>query len=307
MQKDIKSKFLGEINRRLGKTRKMGGSQSLYSIDEYNVRLYLRYSRPHPGGRTWYGLREIDLRQLEGFNSFLCFLWDGQEEPLIIPYSEYEEVFQTATPAEDGQYKVQIILNTDNTELYLARVGRFNVEGFFGWEHLESTKDTTSERKVPDLSHSQIQTLLGSIGLFKNYEIWIPPSDRIKLDWTLCKEFSCTELLPYGFEDIRSVIHEVDVIWLQRGSKQVKALFEVEHSTPVYSGLLRFNDVHLIAPQLRARFSIVANWERRSIFVRQINRPTFRLSGLNEICTFLEYEDVYHWYKRTIFGSGKND
>jgi hypothetical protein len=90
----------------------------------------------------------------------------------------------------------------------------------------------------------------------------------------------------------------VDVIWIQKGANNVKALFEVEYSTPIYSGLLRFNDVHLVAPNLRTRFSIVSNIERRSIFMRQINRPTFKTSGLGDLCTFLGYSDVHNWHQR---------
>jgi hypothetical protein len=37
---------------------------------------------------------------------------------------------------------------------------------------------------------------------------------------------------------------------------------------------------------------------RRSLFVRQLNRPTFRVSGLNQLCTFLEYKNVYGWFQR---------
>jgi len=80
----------------------------------------------------------------------------------------------------------------------------------------------------------------------------------------------------------------------------MKALFEVEHSTPIYSGLLRFNDVHLIAPIPISKFTIVSNDARRSLFARQVNRPTFKTSGLTELCTFLEYVDVFGWHKRII-------
>ena len=97
-------------------------------------------------------------------------------------------------------------------------------------------------------------------------------------------------------------IQQVDVVWIRRGSNDVKALFEVEHSTPVYSGLLRLNDIHLAAPRLDARFSVVANQERRTAFVRQVNRPTFRASGLAELCTFLEYANVYQWHGRIRSG-----
>ena len=88
------------------------------------------------------------------------------------------------------------------------------------------------------------------------------------------------------------------MIWLERGAGTLHALFEVEYSTPVYSGLLRFNDILLTAPNLRARFSVVSNDERRSLFTRQLNRPTFRMSKLDEYCTFMEYASVYGWHRR---------
>jgi hypothetical protein len=93
-------------------------------------------------------------------------------------------------------------------------------------------------------------------------------------------------------------LEEVDVIWIQKGSSELRALFEVEHSTPIYSGLLRFNDIHLAAPRLRPTFSIVANDARREVFVRQLNRPTFQASELNKFCNFLEYINVFGWFNR---------
>ena len=88
------------------------------------------------------------------------------------------------------------------------------------------------------------------------------------------------------------------MVWLDKGSGSLEALFEVEHSTPVYSGLLRFNDVHLVAPKVISRFTIVSNDTRRSLFTRQLNRPAFRASGLSDVCTFLEYVNVFGWFSR---------
>jgi len=298
MANETKSAFLRELTRRYGEPRRIGSSRSLYQISDGAARVYIRYSKVHSGGRTFYGLREEDLQQLEGHPSLICFLWDGQAEPLLVPFSEYEDVFQATVPSRDGQYKIQVYLQDDGTELYIARARRFNVEGHFGWNQLEDAADSASVEAVPDFSHSQIQTLLGAIGTAKNLDVWIPPSDRGKLDWTITNRFSCRDALPYGFERVGNILQEVDVIWIQRGSSELRALFEVEHSTPIYSGLLRFNDIHLIASRLRPRFSIVANEARRSLFVRQLNRPTFRTSGLSELCTFLEYSNVFSWHKR---------
>jgi hypothetical protein len=298
MPNDIKSQFLKDLTDRFGKLEKIGDSLSLFKISGSSVQIYIRYSKTHKDRLTFYGLRQKDLQLLEGNPSLICFLWEQQTEPLFIPFADYEDVFLSTDPADDGQYKVQIILNDDATELYIARAGRFNVDGFFGWEQVGKLLDTSQWTKIPDLSHSQIQTILGSIGIAQNLDIWIPPIDRTKLDWKLAQRFTPRDSLPYGFEQVKSIISEVDVIWLQKGSNNIRALFEIEHSTPIYSGLLRFNDIHLIAPDLKPRFSIVAYNERRSLFTRQLNRPTFKTSGLGDLCTFFDYKDVYRWYER---------
>jgi hypothetical protein len=298
MANETKAAFLKELNKRYGTLHKLEQSQSLFEIGDGAVKVYIRYSKVHSGNRTFYGLRGEDLKKLEGHTGFICFLWDGQTEPLLVPFSDYEEVFQSTAPASDGQYKAQVYLQNDGTELYIAEAGRFNVEGYFGWDGLENMVDSAKLITVPDFSHSQIQTLLGAIGTAKGYDVWVPTNDRIKLDWSVTKRFECRELLPYGFEKVNNILQELDVIWIQRGSSEMRALFEVEHSTPIYSGLLRFNDIHLMAPNLHPRFSIVANDVRRSLFVRQLNRATFLMSGLNELCTFLEYINVLGWYNR---------
>lgn len=229
----------------------------------------------------------------------MCFLWDGQKEPLFIPFVEYEEIFRALSPAGDGQYKVQIYFDAMGDELYIANAGRFNIEADYGWEFIRRQIDASRLRVVPNLSHHQVQTLLGSIGSVKGYDVWVPQNDRPKLDWSLTTRFELRQD-PLGGDEIRGVIEEIDVIWIRRGSKEFAALFEVEHSTPVYSGLLRFNDIHLAFPDAHPRYSIVADEERRSLFVRQLRRPTFIASGLSDRCTFLEYSNVYEWFRRVV-------
>jgi len=298
MTNTVKQALLDNLSARYGSLRKLEGSQSLYEIGNGAARIYIRYSKVHNQDRTFYGLREEDLRKLEGFPSVLCFLWDGQTEPLFIPFSEYEEIFRVLTPASDGQFKVQIYLGGAGDELYIASAGRFNIEGDYGWDRLGLVIDATKSSKIPELTHSQVQTLLGSIGTIIGCDIWVPQNDRPKLDWSLTNQFVCRDTLLTGVYQVEDVLQEIDVVWFQRGSTEIRALFEVEHSTPIYSGLLRFNDIHLTFPGLHPKFSVVANEERRSLFVRQLNRPTFQVSGLGELCTFMEYTNVYNWFQR---------
>jgi hypothetical protein len=298
MPNQIKANFLKTVTDRYGPLHRLDRSKSLYEVGNGAARLYIRYSRLHGGCETFYGLRKEDLDRLEGHHSVICFLWDNQDEPLLVPFAEYEDLFQSMSPNSDGQYKTQVYLNSDGIELYIARAGRFNVEGHMGLDGLDALVDSSRVRNMPELSHTQVQTFLGAIGSIKGHDIWIPQSDRNRLDWSLTGQFECRERLPYGLESVQGVLQEVDVVWIHKGTGQLSALFEVEHSTPIYSGLLRFNDIHLVATNLRPRFYIVANDARHSLFVRQLNRPTFQMSGLPELCTFLEYVNVYAWYSR---------
>jgi len=270
----------------------------LFEIGDGLARIYVRYSKVHPRNRSFYGLRKEDLKQLEGFNSLICFLWDSQTAPVFVPFSDFEDVFSSITPASDGQFKCQIY-HDDGLELYIANAGRFSIEGFYGWGKIDGLVETNKITIVPDFNHSQIQTFIGSIGATKGYDVWIPANDRNKMDWTLTDRFPCRDELPSRYRPIDDVAREIDVVWLQRGSSDIRAMFEVEHSTQIYSGLLRFNDLYLTEPSLKPKFSIVANGLRRALFLRQINRPTFKLSGLGEVCNFLEYRDVYSWFNRT--------
>jgi hypothetical protein len=231
----------------------------------------------------------------------MCFFSDDELPPLVIPFADFEEVFRLARPASDGQYKVQLLSSSGARELYIARSGRFNVEAYTGYQPLQDSLDRARLMHFPQLSHCQVQTLLAGIGRAKGYDVYVPPKDACALDWTMTQEFRLRNELPDSFGDARRIIAEVDVVWLNAGRSDVAVLLEVEHSTPIYSGLLRFNDVLLVQPAL-SRFIIVSNDGRRSRFTRQIRRPTFRTSGLSELASFLDYANVFCWYSRLMGG-----
>jgi len=83
MAHEAKVTLLQELVRKYGALRKLDRSQSLYEIGDGVARIYIRYSKVHSKNQTFYGLREEDLRQLEGHPSLICFLWNGQKEPLF--------------------------------------------------------------------------------------------------------------------------------------------------------------------------------------------------------------------------------
>jgi len=236
--------------------------------------------------------------QLEGFASFICLLWDGQAEPLIIPYEDFREVFAGVAPASDGQYKVHVELHKGGTDLRVVRAGRFGVDAYYGTGRLAAAIEREGATQTcPELSHSQVQTLLGAIGNKCGYAVWTPVADRHSLDFALSGEFPLIDALPeVGAPGVRNVVQQIDVLWLERRRNTISAAFEVEFSTPIYSALLRFNDLFIDFKLPRA--AVVAREERRSAFVKQVNRRTFQASGLSDICAFYEFPDVYRWFGR---------
>jgi len=286
------------LGERYGALKKLPRSFSLYEIQSSGIKIYFRYSSIHKGRGAFFGLRASDLIQLEGRNSFICFLWNNQIEPLFVPYSDFEDIFQALSPVNDGQYKPHIFFREYGSELYIPHAGRFNLEGYYGWNQIDSLSNKKDLKIPPNLTHSQIQILLGEIGVSKEYDIWIPLNDRNRIDKEQGGNLNYRDNLPFGFEEVQKILQVIDVIWIRRGANEIKALFEVEHSTPIYSGLLRFNDIYLIDPRFLPQFSIVSNENRKSLFMKQLNRPTFKMSGLSEICTFLDYSDVYSWHQR---------
>lgn len=291
-----KPKLLKDLTDRFGKLSKIGNGQSLYRIGDDAARIYIRYSKVHRNHSLFFGLRKQDLRELEGRNSYIAFISDGNLPPVLVPFADFEAVFRSAKAASDNQYKVQLLQRRGTLELYVAKCGRFNVEGYLGTSALDNSVQSSALRQNLDLTHWQVQTLLGGIGIQKGYEVYIPGCDLGKLDWTISDLFKVNRDIPKGYSEIRHILTEIDVLWVSAAG-EIASLFEVEHSTTIYSGLLRFNDVLLTNPKLR-HFSIVADEHRREVFARQAFRPTFVRSGLAELTSFLEYSNVYSWYRR---------
>jgi len=85
MANPTKKLFLDELGRRLGSLRKLGSGQSLYANQDDSVRVYIRYSKLHERGRTFYGLRQEDLREFAGPTLFCVLPVDTRKTHLSFP------------------------------------------------------------------------------------------------------------------------------------------------------------------------------------------------------------------------------
>ncbi len=75
----------------------------------------------------------------------------------------------------------------------------------------------------------------------------------------------------------------------------LRRAFEVEHTTSVYSGILRMADLLAPQPNMDIRVHIVAPAARRKKVLQEIGRPVFSLldrGPLSESCTYLSYDSV---------------
>jgi hypothetical protein len=141
----------------------------------------------------------------------------------------------------------------------------------------------------------QIQALLAKIGTMMGFAIWLPRGDRSRVlkAWTPAPG-ELLDDLPLGYDATTTkTVEQIDVLWLRRRS--IARAFEVEHTTSIYSGLLRMADLVALQPDINVKLHIVANVDRQSKVLEEINRPVFAMldpKPLREMCTFLSYDHI---------------
>lgn len=139
--------------------------------------------------------------------------------------------------------------------------------------------------------HTKIQYYLAKIGLMRGYDIWIAYNDRNKVyNNENLNSFSLSELPHFAGPNVLQIAKFIDVIWFKKATAQPVYFFEIEHTTSIYSGLLRLNDVKIDYPIPKA--FIVGQKARKKAFEVQIQRRTFVQSELYEICQFIDYKEV---------------
>jgi hypothetical protein len=140
-----------------------------------------------------------------------------------------------------------------------------------------------------------VQATLAAIGAQMGFQIWLPRADRARVltKWEPAGE-ELLDHLPVGFDQATmKTIEQIDVLWIKKRS--IVRAFEVEHTTSVYSGLLRMADLLAMQPNLKIKLHIVAPMSRRDKVLREIRRPVFMLlegGALSDTCTYLSYETV---------------
>jgi hypothetical protein len=137
--------------------------------------------------------------------------------------------------------------------------------------------------------HIKMQWKLINLGVKAGSKVWIPKNNQAKIkeeyDFdNFEKEFTA------GLDTQAKYVEQIDVVWKEE--YRIDAAFEIENSTSIYSGLLRFADLKLVAPNTTYPLFIVAPRSKKNKVISQANRPSFKKIDFDKKVRFLSYETI---------------
>ena len=238
-----------------------------------------QYERGH---RSWTGFFRGSLNRFEeGDGSYLVELLKKQQSnPESYPLTDKDKrqlVRKRKVLTLDREVEVEVPDDEDDEPLLESEV-------------VEPTLASDSRESI------QYQAKVAQIGAEMGFRIWVPRNDRARvlelIPMTMHEKF--LELLPLNYDDTTlRTVEQIDVLWL-KGRSMARA-FEIEHTTAIYSGLLRMADLLALQPNMDIRLHIVAPPDKRERVLREIRRPVFSLlerGPLYEQCSFLSYDSI---------------
>lgn len=129
-----------------------------------------------------------------------------------------------------------------------------------------------------DTTHTEVQGWLRDLGMALGYNVWVASNDQSRV-WNGGKlGDGCLTELPAAMAGAPGAdsVRLIDIIWIDRHVHQAVAAFEVEHTTSIYSGIVRMLDLALggsaHAPE---GLYLVAPDSREKDVRAQLARPAF--------------------------------
>ena len=174
-------------------------------------------------------------------------------------------------------------------------------------EEAAKSDKALAQSRENDRTHTEIQGWLRELGLALGFDVWIAANDvnRVYAGGRLGD--GCLRGLPASIEQATGVdaVRLIDVLWIERGVGRVAAAFEVEHTTSIYSGIVRLLDLALGDADRPAQGLFLVAPDSREDDVRaQLARPAFsRVADLH--VRFLPYGELEkHREAIARFGAG---
>jgi type II restriction enzyme len=126
--------------------------------------------------------------------------------------------------------------------------------------------------------HTEMQFHLLKIGNALGYDVIPASNDRSKSYNGNNFSFICLSEFPEFNLDKETLntVKLIDVLWLQKGTPNVIAAFEVEKTTSIYSGILRLTDLSYTIAHGDEVFYLVVPDKREKDVVLQLSRPAIK-------------------------------
>ncbi|HJT59403.1 MAG TPA: hypothetical protein VJ761_23040 [Ktedonobacteraceae bacterium] len=241
--------------------------------------------------RDYFTFREIYLSlaaalRLKSWQLEHVFSWYNQRDVNDLTSEEEAETMLVETSIATAAPEIKQHLKSgkavkDNGRITAAKADAVGV----------SQQESEDEQAVS--GHAYMQWLLAKIGRKLGCRIWIAANDQNKI-WNNERlgDLSLKALPTLGMDpDSQQIISLIDVLWL-KGNNAVAAAFEIEHTTSIYSGLLRISDLIALSPNINFPLYIVTPENRLDKVRRELSRPTFQILGLHKRCGFFAEEKL---------------
>ncbi|NLZ04393.1 MAG: hypothetical protein GXY19_04425 [Phycisphaerae bacterium] len=254
-------------------------SEHTVPMREPEVFSHLTFTRDVESGGYWLGPLRRSLQKLnEADGEFLEALLHRQQEeqkPFELDRDQYDRALKRRIQRVEGSVVVSV---PDDSH-----------EDGVAIQHPSTDRESI-----------RIQADLCRIGEAMGLKIWLPMADRSRVTefWTP-QTGVLLERLPLNYDETTlDTVMRIDVLWLK--GRAITRAFEIEHTTAIYSGLLRMADLCALLPNINVSLHIVAPETRRDKVFQEITRPVFSLlehSPLSERCTYLSYDSVHELTK----------
>jgi type II restriction enzyme len=141
----------------------------------------------------------------------------------------------------------------------------------------EASRASIAQRNGADEgTHTEVQGWLRDLGGALGFATWVASNDRNRAYGGGRLADGCLEQLPDAFQAAAESVRLIDVLWIEPASGRVAAAFEVEHTTSIYSGIVRMLDLALGMPQdACGELFLVAPDAREEDVRAQLRRPAF--------------------------------
>jgi type II restriction enzyme len=158
---------------------------------------------------------------------------------------------------------------------------------------LKKRHEDVRKAQEEENSHLEMQLTLTRMGRDLGYDVWVAANDRTRShNGVSLQSLTLSELPPLGMApETLKTVSLIDVIWINRESRQIECAFEIEKSTSIYSGMLRLLDLASSLGDRKYDFFLVAPDSREKEIVAQLQRPSFR--SLSSVAfRYLLFSDV---------------